>query len=82
VGIASNPLHTLITLRDTKQHLKAADEEYHCLKVNTPMMWQDFLWDQMQDETLPDKARKHAKQSLQQEWAWDNACWMKHMRGK
>jgi hypothetical protein len=46
------------------------------------MMQQDFLWDQMRDETLSDKARKHAKQSSQHERAWDNACQMKHMRGK
>jgi hypothetical protein len=63
MGIIGNPFHTSITLKDAKRHLKVADEEYCLLKVNAPMMQQDFLWDRMQDETLSDKARKHAKQS-------------------
>jgi hypothetical protein len=43
------------------------------------MMQQDFLWDQMQDTSLSEKAREHAKQSLKQEWQHDNAQRMKHM---
>jgi hypothetical protein len=79
VGIIGNPLHTSITLKDVKRHLKVADEEYSLSKVNPPMMQQDFLQDQMRDETLSEKARKHAKQSLRQEWSQDNARQMKHM---
>lgn len=74
--------HTSITLQEAKQSLKAEDEEYHCLKVNAPIMQQDFLQDWMQDSTLSEKVRKHAKQSLKQEWAWDNAHRMKHMQGE
>jgi hypothetical protein len=37
-----------ITLQEAKQSLKAADEEYCHLKVNAPMMWQDFIGDQIQ----------------------------------
>jgi hypothetical protein len=36
----------------------------------------------MQDSTLSEKVRKYAKQSLKQEWAWDNAHRMKHMQGE
>jgi hypothetical protein len=61
VGIVGNPLHTSITLREAKRSLKAADEEYRRLKVNAPMMRQDFLRDQMQDDTLSEKAQTHAK---------------------
>jgi hypothetical protein len=82
VGIVGYPLHTLITLREAKQSLKAADKEYHCLKVNAPMMQQDFLWDRMRDDTLSEKARTHAKQCLKKERQRDNTQRMKHMRGK
>jgi hypothetical protein len=82
VGIVGYPLHTLITLREAKQSLKAADKEYRCLKVNAPMMQQDFLWDRMRDDTLSEKARTHAKQCLKKERQRDNTQRMKHMRGK
>jgi hypothetical protein len=71
-----------ITLREAKQSLKAADEEYRRLKVNAPMMRQDFLRDWMRDDTLSEKARTHAKQCLKKERQRDNAQRMKHMRGK
>jgi hypothetical protein len=73
VGIVGNPLHTSITLQEAKQSLKAADEEYRRLKVNAPMMQQDFLRDRMQDDTLSKKGRTHAKQCLKKERQRDNA---------
>jgi hypothetical protein len=82
VGIVGNPLHTSITLREAKRSLKAADEEYRRLKANAPMMRQEFLKGRVKDETLSEKARKHAKQCLGHERQRDNARRMQHMRGK
>jgi hypothetical protein len=77
-----NPLHTSITLREARRSLKAADEQYHQLKWNAPMMRQDFLWEWMRDNTLMEKMRSHAKQCLRHKWSRDNARRMKHMWGK
>jgi hypothetical protein len=69
-------------LKEAKRSLKAADEQYHQLKLKAPMMRQEFLWEQIRDNTLTEKTRTHAKQCLKHERQRDNAQRMKHMRGK
>jgi hypothetical protein len=82
VGIVGNPLHTSITLKEAKRSLTAADEQYRQLKLKVPMMRQEFLREQIRDNTLTEKTRTHAKQCLKHEHQRDNARRMKHMRGK
>ena len=82
VGIVGNPLHDSITLREAQRSYKAADAKYREMKPHAPMMREEFLRERTKDTSLPEIARKRAKQQLGHERQRDNARRMKHIWGK
>jgi hypothetical protein len=64
VGIVGNPLHDSIMLREAQRSYKAADAKYREMKPHAPMMREEFLRERTKDTSLPEIARKRAKQQL------------------
>jgi hypothetical protein len=58
VGIIDNPLHDSITLQEGQHSLKAVNAKHREMKLNAPMMQEDFLREQSRDNSLPAIARK------------------------
>jgi hypothetical protein len=79
-GIVGNPLHDSIMLQEAQRSYKAADTKYREMKAHASMMREEFLRERTKDTSLPEIARKRAKQQLGHERQRDNARRMKHIR--